>query len=113
MPLDGELWLGRKKFQRTVSIVRRQDKSDQWKEIRYVLFDAPKLEKGFEDRLAFVRECITSNQPEFASAHEHLLCKGVEHLRQELARLEGIGSRGPDDAPRRARATRAAARPRC
>src|SRR5580704_4856852 len=24
-PLDGELWLGRKKFQRTVSIVRRQD----------------------------------------------------------------------------------------
>ena len=25
MPLDGELWLGRKKFQRTVSIVRRQD----------------------------------------------------------------------------------------
>ena len=25
IPLDGELWLGRKKFQRTVSIVRRQD----------------------------------------------------------------------------------------
>ena len=25
MPLDGELWLGRKAFQRTVSIVRRQD----------------------------------------------------------------------------------------
>src|SRR5579863_836721 len=25
--LDGELWLGRKAFQRTVSIVRRQDKS--------------------------------------------------------------------------------------
>ena len=25
MPLDGELWLGRKTFQRTVSIVRRQD----------------------------------------------------------------------------------------
>src|SRR4051794_15555261 len=27
-PLDGELWLGRKQFQRAVSIVRRQDKSD-------------------------------------------------------------------------------------
>src|SRR5207244_5594780 len=25
-PLDGELWIGRKQFQRTVSIVRRQDK---------------------------------------------------------------------------------------
>ena len=41
VPLDGELWLGRRKFQRTVSIVRRQDKSDLWKEIRYVVFDAP------------------------------------------------------------------------
>src|ERR1700741_1277875 len=38
IPLDGELWLGRKKFQRTVGIVRRQDKSDHWKEVRYVVF---------------------------------------------------------------------------
>src|SRR5580704_5832962 len=34
LPLDGELWLGRKAFQRTVSIVRRQDQSDHWKQIR-------------------------------------------------------------------------------
>ena len=40
-PLDGELWLDRKKFQRTVSIVRRQDKSELWKEIRFLVFDAP------------------------------------------------------------------------
>src|SRR5829696_5472341 len=31
-PLDGELWIGRKQFQRTVGIVRRQDRSDHWKE---------------------------------------------------------------------------------
>src|SRR5204862_6869700 len=30
-PLDGELWVERKAFQKTVSIVRRQDKSDHWK----------------------------------------------------------------------------------
>src|SRR5437870_2410834 len=62
-PLDGELWLGRKKFQRTVGIVRRQDKSDHWKEIRYVVFDAPKLDKGFEERLEFVREVVQANTP--------------------------------------------------
>ena len=28
VPLDGELWLDRKAFQRTVSIVRRHDQSD-------------------------------------------------------------------------------------
>src|SRR5262249_25467900 len=34
LPLDGELWLDRKAFQRAVSIVRRQDKGEQWRTIR-------------------------------------------------------------------------------
>src|SRR5262249_19015200 len=59
VPLDGELWLGRKAFQRTVSIVRRQDRSDHWKEIRFVVFDAPGLDKAFEQRMEFVKECLT------------------------------------------------------
>jgi len=62
VPLDGELWLGRKAFQRAVSIVRRQDKSDLWKEMTYIVFDAPTLEKGFEDRLAFVVEAVGAGQ---------------------------------------------------
>ena len=44
VPLDGELWLDRKKFSQTISIVKRQDKSDHWKQISYVVFDAPTLE---------------------------------------------------------------------
>jgi DNA ligase 1 len=93
-PLDGELWLGRKKFQRAVSIVRRQDKSDLWKEIRYVVFDAPKLEKGFEKRLEFVAESLKENKPLYALAHEHQVCRGIDHLRTELARLEAMGGEG-------------------
>ena len=33
-PLDGELWLGRKRFQRTVSVVRSQNAGEAWKELR-------------------------------------------------------------------------------
>lgn len=55
-PLDGELWLDRKKFQRTVSIVRRQDKSDHWKEIRFLVFDAPAQEGHFESRLEYLSQ---------------------------------------------------------
>src|SRR5262249_49638173 len=40
-PLDGELWIARKAFQRTVAVVRRQDKPPLWKEVRFVIFDAP------------------------------------------------------------------------
>ena len=92
-PLDGELWLGRKAFQRTVSIVRRQDRSDHWKEIRFVAFDAPNLEKGFEERLAFVRETL-ARASEYAQILDHQPCRGVDHLRQELARLEALGAEG-------------------
>ena len=94
VPLDGELWLGRKRFQRTVSIVRRQDKSDLWKELSFVVFDAPKLEKGFEDRLEFVKECLQGNSSPYAKALDQQVCQSVEHLRQELARLEALGAEG-------------------
>src|SRR5258708_7394983 len=81
-------------FQRAVSIVRRQDQSDLWQQISYLVFDAPAVEKGFEDRLEFVRECLGQNQSRFARPHEHALCRGVDHLREELSRLEALGAEG-------------------
>ncbi len=35
LPLDGELWLARKSFQRTVSIVRRGDGNQLWRELKF------------------------------------------------------------------------------
>ena len=50
-PLDGELWIGRKQFDRVSGIVRRQDKPDIWKEVKYLVFDAPEATGPFEERL--------------------------------------------------------------
>ncbi len=94
VPLDGELWLDRKAFQRTVAVVRRQDKTDLWKEVRFVVFDAPAQGGPFEERLAFCREVIEKNRPPYAVAHPHEVCKGVAHLRAELARVEALGGEG-------------------
>jgi DNA ligase-1 len=94
VPLDGELWLGRKLFQRAVSIVRRQDKSDLWKDIRFRIFDAPALDQEFEARMEFVRRTIEEHRPKHAEAHEHELCKDIEHMRKELARVEALGGEG-------------------
>jgi DNA ligase-1 len=93
-PLDGELWIGRKAFQRTTSIVRRQDKSDHWREVRFVVFDAPAHPGDFEGRLAFFHEVITRQKPPFTVAHPHEVCRGVDHLRAELARVEALGGEG-------------------
>jgi DNA ligase-1 len=94
VPLDGELWIDRKKFQRTVSIVRRQDKSDLWKEVRYLIFDAPAATGGFEDRLAFLKDALAKGTAKFASQHAHERCKSLGALRAELARIEALAGEG-------------------
>lgn len=94
VPLDGELWLERKQFQRTVSIVRRKDQSEHWKQIRYVVFDAPTLEEPFEARMEQVLDLIRQHGPAYALAHEQARCQGIPHLHEELQRVEALGGEG-------------------
>ena len=94
VPLDGELWLARKAFQRTVSIVRRQDKSDHWQQIKYVLFDAPGVSGPFEERQKALSEIIQQQHPQYASVLQQARCTGVEALKSELARVEALGGEG-------------------
>jgi DNA ligase 1 len=94
VPLDGELWLARKSFQRTVSIVRRQDKSDLWRELKFVVFDAPAINDPFERRLAALGELFVAEPSEFATVLEQQPCRDEEHLRAELARIEALGGEG-------------------
>jgi DNA ligase-1 len=94
IPLDGELWIDRKKFQRTVSIVRRQDKSELWREVRFLVFDALAAPGGFEERFEFLKRTLEERKLEFARIHHHEACKDVACLRAELARVEALGGEG-------------------
>jgi len=93
-PLDGELWLARKSFQRTVSIVRRQDKSELWRELVFVVFDAPAVDDVFERRLEFLRDSLAAKPAQFARLLEHETCRNLDHLRIELDRIEALGGEG-------------------
>jgi DNA ligase-1 len=90
-PLDGELFLARKSFQKTVAIVRRQDKPDTWKQIKFLVFDAPAHGGGFEERIAHVNSLPAQAH---VIAHPHVACEGIEHLKTELARIESLGGEG-------------------
>ena len=94
VPLDGELWLDRKAFQRTVSIVRRHDASELWREIRFVVFDAPALSEPFETRQEFLRETLNHPQLRYARCLAQERCRDVAHLRTELARITALGGEG-------------------
>jgi DNA ligase-1 len=91
--LDGELWMGRKMFQRTVSVVRRQDKSDDWKNVRYLVFDAPNVKGVFEARRDAALSLLNGHAF-YAFWHEHTVCRGINHVEVELARVEALGAEG-------------------
>ncbi len=93
-PLDGELWGGRKLFQRTVGIVKRQDKPPQWKELAFLVFDAPAHGGVFEERLAHVTSRLGKNAHPYARVHDHEVVRDEAHLRAELARVEALGGEG-------------------
>ncbi|MEZ6038914.1 MAG: DNA ligase [Planctomycetaceae bacterium] len=93
-PLDGELWLDRKAFQKTISIVRRQDRSEHWKQIRYIVFDAPAEKSVFEERIEFLKDHFATRQQPYTRLLDHTLCRNVSHLRRELQRVESLGGEG-------------------
>lgn len=45
--LDGELWLGRGKYQQTVSVVSRQQPHDGWRDLKFMVFDLPDSRQPF------------------------------------------------------------------
>lgn len=48
-PLDGELFIGRGQFQKTVSVVRKLDPvEDEWRKIKYYVFDIPSYQMVYK-----------------------------------------------------------------
>lgn len=93
-PLDGELWGGRKKFQRTVGIVKRQDENELWKELMFVVFDAPSHDAGFEDRIAHAKAVLDATHCQYVRVLEQERCVDHDQLKRELARVEALGGEG-------------------
>ncbi len=93
-PLDGELWMGRKLFQKTISIVKRFDAGDQWKQIKYRVYDAPHLKLPFEQRMEFLAGLLAPGQHPYAEHHPHTQVLSRAHLLHELKKQVKAGAEG-------------------
>lgn len=51
VPLDGELWMGRGRYEEVSSIVRRQQPHEGWRNVRLMVFDLPAHGGTFDQRL--------------------------------------------------------------
>ena len=103
-PLDGELWLGRGRFQQLISITRRTDALEAaWAPVDYVVFDAPQAGGGIFERLAAARAALDALAGAASSAAprarrvrvlEHERCTGSAHIRAKLAAVLDLGGEG-------------------
>ncbi len=93
--LDGELWIGRGKFQATMAVVRRLDGGDMWKQVKYVVFDAPHLtDKTFEERISTLKGICEKSSNKFIQFHPHHKVQSRDHLMGELKEVESLSGEG-------------------
>lgn len=58
-PLDGELWLGRGRFDELSGLVRKDVPVDaDWRQVRYMVFELPGAERAFEVRARRIAEIV-------------------------------------------------------
>jgi len=100
MPLDGELWIGRGQFEKTVSIVRSHKALEEWRKIRYFIFDAPGVPGPFEARLAFLEQEIPKLNLSHIQLVKHRQIKNKHDFQSEFEKIiahngEGLMLRQP------------------
>lgn len=60
-PVDGELWLGRRRFDELSGLIRSEAPDDpRWREVRYMLFELPGAQGNFSERVEILRAIAAS-----------------------------------------------------
>ena len=93
--LDGELWIGRGQFERLSGTVRRQvPDDDEWRQVRYRVFELPQAPGTFRQRVQAMRSLIASAGVPWLQVVEQFEMsnrKALEHKLDEILKLGGEG----------------------
>lgn len=95
MPMDGELWLGRGRFERLSGIVRREQPVDaEWREVRYMIFELPGAPGTFAERAGRIRAIVAAAALPWLAEVPQAPVVSREALRQRLAQTIKAGGEG-------------------
>lgn len=94
-PMDGELWLGRGRFERLSGIVRREQPVDaEWREVRYMIFELPGAPGTFAERAGRIRAIVAAAALPWLAEVPQATLASREALRQRLAQTVKAGGEG-------------------
>jgi DNA ligase 1 len=93
--LDGELWIGRRRFQETLAVVRRHDGGDLWKKITYRVYDMPHLlDVEFEERMIQLAAAVKNSKNKFLHFHPQYVVQSKAQLKTKLKQMIADGAEG-------------------
>ncbi len=94
-PLDGELWMERGAFERLSGTVRRSVPVDEeWRAVRYMLFELPGVEGDFTARVAAIRRLVVHINRPWVQAVEQFRVADRAALQQRLEAVVVQGGEG-------------------
>jgi DNA ligase 1 len=94
-PLDGELWIGRGKFEQLVSTVRKaQPIEAEWRAVRYMIFEKPDGMGVFADRIMQIQKLVESLKLPFVQAVVHQGISSQAELNRLLKQTTKAGGEG-------------------
>lgn len=83
--LDGELWIGRNKYEDLKGVLNSMDNENSlWRSVKYVVFDLPFSSKPYENRMDDLKDI---NLPPHVRAAEVEQCRGSDHLFKYLTSI--------------------------
>lgn len=95
IPLDGELWAGRKQFSTAASIIKNGRKDYRWNKITYYVFDIPEPTLGpVEKRWEYLRSVVSGINNNQIKYLNQTVCEGTEHLFKVLDLVVSSGGEG-------------------
>lgn len=93
--LDGELWLGRGRFEALSGLVRRESpRDDEWRALRYMLFELTGGDGTFAQRAQALREIVAASRFEALVAVEQQSVEDRAALQRRLAQVVQSGGEG-------------------
>lgn len=95
VPLDGELWIGRRQFDQVSGAVRRATAvDDEWRAVRYRVFDLPADARPFAQRAADIAHVVQAAGVPWLQAVEHTRIADAPGLQRHLAAITAKGGEG-------------------
>ena len=89
--LDGELWMGRNKFEKLMTLLHTSSQDDPWKEVMYVIFDMPHSNETYELRMEALNKI---KLPSHAKIVSRIQYQGNDHLLKSLTEIVKEGGEG-------------------